>query len=309
MTSSATAIAFFPGQFETNTPRAEAAATSMVSMPAPARITRPRPGPAPSVAAVTFVLLTMRMLGSDSATAAGRSSAVRSGRDTTVHPSSCSPSTPTFSNLSAIRTFIERRRLLSIEGVDEQATSELGLEPGALGRHDLPGIRYRHELVERRGKHRECDRRAARCYPPLELGRAPDTADEIDTLVGARVPHAQNRPEHEILQQAHIERADRVARVDASRIEPEPMPAPVEVDAHRAGLIRRRIRRGGDVRHVGQPREHLRRRLIPKVPHNPVIRKDPKLIRREQHGEKPVVLLIAVRSRVGGAPLFPGAPR
>jgi hypothetical protein len=40
--------------------------------------------------------------------AAGRVSADRSGRDTTVQPSSLSPSMPTFSNLSAIKTFIGR---------------------------------------------------------------------------------------------------------------------------------------------------------------------------------------------------------
>ena len=40
ITSSATAIEFLPGQLETKMPRLEAAVTSMVSMPAPARITR-----------------------------------------------------------------------------------------------------------------------------------------------------------------------------------------------------------------------------------------------------------------------------
>ena len=106
ITSSATATELRPGQLETNTPRADAAGTSIVSMPAPARITRPRLGPAFSAAAVTLVLRTISTLGSVSASAAGRSSAVSSGRISTVQPSSLSPSIPTFSNLSAIRTFM-----------------------------------------------------------------------------------------------------------------------------------------------------------------------------------------------------------
>ena len=54
ITSSATAIEFLPGQFETKTPRLEAVATSMVSIPAPARITRVSAVPALSVSAFTF---------------------------------------------------------------------------------------------------------------------------------------------------------------------------------------------------------------------------------------------------------------
>ena len=46
ITSSATAIEFLPGQLETKTPELDAAATSIVSMPAPARITSVRAVPA-----------------------------------------------------------------------------------------------------------------------------------------------------------------------------------------------------------------------------------------------------------------------
>jgi hypothetical protein len=52
--SSATAIAFLPGQFATQMPRSLAASTSIVLKPAPARTTIPR-RPASSIARVTWV--------------------------------------------------------------------------------------------------------------------------------------------------------------------------------------------------------------------------------------------------------------
>jgi hypothetical protein len=105
-TSSATATEFFPGQFETNTPSPEAVSTSIVSIPAPARITSVSAVPALSASALTFLPRTIRMCGSVSRTSAGSASALTSGCDTTVQPSSFSPSIPTFSNLSAISIFM-----------------------------------------------------------------------------------------------------------------------------------------------------------------------------------------------------------
>ena len=136
-------------------PRLEAAATSMVSMPAPARITSVSAVPALSASAVTFLLRTIRMCGSTSLIARGQRLRRESGCDTTVQPSSLRPSMPTFSNLSAMRTFIEHSsREMQVSQlsqlVHEQPAPQLGLEPGALGRHDLAGVGHRHELVERR---------------------------------------------------------------------------------------------------------------------------------------------------------------
>ena len=88
-------------------PRLEAAPTSIVSMPAPARITSVSAVPALSASAVTLVPRTIRMWGSTSLIAAGSASAVRSGCDTMPQPTSFRPSMTTFSNLSAIRTFMD----------------------------------------------------------------------------------------------------------------------------------------------------------------------------------------------------------
>src|SRR4051812_40956631 len=242
ITSSATAIEFLPGQLLTKIPRLEAGATAILSMAAPARITRVSAVPAPSASAPTFLLRTMRMCGSVSRIRAASPSAFTSGWETTSHPSSLRPSIPTFSNLSAMRTFIR-----SLQLVDEQPAAQLGLEPGALGRHYLPGIRHRHELLQRGGEQREGDRHLARLHPPGhglprgggeqreaaphppgapppgQLRRPPDSPHEVDPLVGARVADAQDRPQHPVLEQGHVQRRDRVVPVDGGGIQLQPM--------------------------------------------------------------------------------------
>src|SRR6187200_717095 len=178
---------FLPGQLLTKIPRLEAVATSIVSMPAPARITSVSAVPALSASAPTFLLRTMRMWGSVSRIRAASPSAFTSGWETTSHPSSLRPSMPTFSNLSAMRTFMR-----SLQLVDEQPAAQLGLEPGALGRHHLPGVGHSHQLLQRGGIQREGDRRVAGVHSPGQLRRAPDSAHEVDPLVGARVADAQD---------------------------------------------------------------------------------------------------------------------
>ena len=71
MVSSATAIAFLPGQLATKIPRLLAAAASIVLVPAPARITSERCGDAASAASLTTVERTTRMSAEVSASAAG----------------------------------------------------------------------------------------------------------------------------------------------------------------------------------------------------------------------------------------------
>src|SRR5262249_15680015 len=202
----ATAMEFLPGQLETNTPRSDAALTSMVSIPAPARITRLRLVPLRRASPVTFVPRTMSTLGSCSLRATGSASAVRSGSDTTVQPSSLSPSMPTFSNLSAMRIFIDavryparRRPQLPawtvagrssdsgwlIELMHKQSAPQLGLEPGALGGHDGPDVGHGEQLVHRGRKQRYGEHHLARLHPSLQFGCAPNAAHEVHPLVGS----------------------------------------------------------------------------------------------------------------------------
>jgi hypothetical protein len=74
MVSSATATAFLPGQLATYTPRAEAASTAIVLVPAPARMTSARLADAPRWAALTLVLRTTSTSGWTSARAAASAS-------------------------------------------------------------------------------------------------------------------------------------------------------------------------------------------------------------------------------------------
>jgi hypothetical protein len=77
MASSATAMEFCPGQLATYTPRREAAPTSMVFTPAPARITSDRAGALAKTSPVTCLPRTTRIRASRAA--AGRSATETAG--------------------------------------------------------------------------------------------------------------------------------------------------------------------------------------------------------------------------------------
>src|SRR5688500_5318084 len=117
-------------------PRLLAPATSIVLYPAPARTMSDR-RPASSMGDVTFVPRTTRTSAPLAAIASVSASSLSSGSCTTSQPAAFRPSMPLFSNLSATSTFIHRSRLVSY-CVNQQAVTELGLEPGRLGRHDAP---------------------------------------------------------------------------------------------------------------------------------------------------------------------------
>lgn len=78
MVSSATAMAFWPGQLATNTPRALAAARSIVFTPAPARTIKLSAVPASIAFWFTSLERTTRMF--TPATACGSSATVSCGR-------------------------------------------------------------------------------------------------------------------------------------------------------------------------------------------------------------------------------------
>src|SRR6266511_315531 len=99
--SSATAIEFCPGQFATNTPRRDAAATSIVFTPAPARTTSESAGAPSKTSAETCFERTTRI--DAPRAAAGSSPAATSGRWSTSSPSAASGASCSFGNASATR--------------------------------------------------------------------------------------------------------------------------------------------------------------------------------------------------------------
>ena len=48
-------------------------------------------------------------------------------------------------------------------------------------------------------------------YPALQLGKPPDSAYEINTLVRLRILDAKHRPQHQILQERDVESLHRIA--------------------------------------------------------------------------------------------------
>ena len=104
MVSSATAMEFCPGQLATNTPRWDAARTSMVFTPAPARTTSERACAAWKTSPVTCLLRTTRMWASRAAP--GRSFTDTPGWWSTVSPRARKSSSRSFGNASATRIFM-----------------------------------------------------------------------------------------------------------------------------------------------------------------------------------------------------------
>jgi hypothetical protein len=94
--------------------------------------------------------------------------------------------------------------------VAEHRVAELRLEPGALGRHDAAGVGDGHQILDARREHRKRAGVFAAVHQLFQFRRAANAADEIDALARARVVNAENRREHVLLQQRHVERINRV---------------------------------------------------------------------------------------------------
>src|SRR3954468_6998332 len=170
-------------------PRADAAATSMVLYPAPARTMRAR-APASIIASVTLVERTTSTPALLSASAAASASSLRAGSYTTSQPAPRKPSIPLCSNWSATSTFISGSRLLRSAQSDEmgqQTVAELRLEPRGFGRHDPARVCDGHQVGDADRVQRERDGRLPAIDRALERRRAADASHEVDALVGAGV--------------------------------------------------------------------------------------------------------------------------
>lgn len=106
----------------------------------------------------------------------------------------------------------------------EHRVAELGLEPRALGRHDAASIGDGHQVLDARGEHAERAGVFAAIHKLLQFRRAADAADEIDLFARARISDAEDRVEHELLEQRHVELLDGVARGSELRPNGERVP-------------------------------------------------------------------------------------
>ena len=112
-----------------------------------------------------------------------------------------------------------------LEGVDEEAGAELGLEPGGLGGHHLSRGGDGHHLADRGGLHGEGDGGLAGVDVALELGGAADAADEVDARVGARVADAEDGGEEVLLEAGDVEARDGVRGLRVGERPREAVPA------------------------------------------------------------------------------------
>src|SRR6266446_6982717 len=126
-----------------------------------------------------------------------------------------------------------------IDRVDEEPARELRLEPGALRRHDVAGVRDGHELVDGRRVQRDRQGRLSGVDAGLELAGAPQATDEVDPLVRPWIADPEHGREHALLQEGDVERAEDVPAVDRGLGQLEQAPAALEVNAEGPGAWRR----------------------------------------------------------------------
>ena len=284
ITSSATAIEFLPGQLADEDPRGSRrwrrrSCRCRRRPGSPARARCPRS----SASAPTFLLADDEDVGiglPDQSRGQLLAPSRRAGRPPS-QPSSLSPSMPTFSNLSAIRTFMRSRRASL---VDEQPAAQLGLEPGALGRHDLPGVRHRHELLQRGGEQREGDRHLAGVHPPARAPPGPGSRPRSRSAcrcAGRRCPRIG--PSTRSCSRATSSDADRIVPVDGGRVQLQAIPRGLR------DRCRRHPARSGSGLDAGCSRPTPRSRASTasgvspfEVAHHPVVGQDAELRRRRR---------------------------
>ena len=77
--------------------------------------------------------------------------------------------------------------------VNQQSVSQLGFEPGGLGRHDAARVGDGQELIRRHRRQRECDSCGSRIDRLLERTCSSRPADECHARIGANVGHVEHR--------------------------------------------------------------------------------------------------------------------
>src|SRR5688500_11452925 len=97
-----------------------------------------------------------------------------------------------------------------LERVEEDATAQLGLEPGALGGHGEAGVADGHHLLHLRRIELDGGSGLPAVDAACELGGAVDAADEVDALVAARIGDAEDGAEDLVLADLAVEALDRI---------------------------------------------------------------------------------------------------
>src|SRR6185503_2503953 len=141
------------------------------------------------------------------------------------------------------------------------------------------------------------------------FGRAPNPPDKVHPLVGSRIGDPEQRAKNKLLQQADVERPDRVLMVDPLGIDRQALPPSVEKKAESPHSGRDRIANRLQPPECSESLAKRGRGQAVQVFHQTIIRQNPELVAGEEDRQEPVVLLVARVARVRGPTLPPGPPR
>src|ERR1051325_7331444 len=132
---------------------------------------------------------------------------------------------------------------IRLKHVAKHGVAQLGLEPRAFRRHNSSGISDRHQVFDARWEHRKRAGVCAAVDQLLQLGRTTNAADEADALARARVIDAEERSEHVLLEQRHVELFDCV--LSASEMFAERERVPLAFEEKPEMMFARRFRYAG----------------------------------------------------------------
>src|ERR1700754_1932106 len=93
----------------------------------------------------------------------------------------------------------------------QQPIPQLGLEPCALRRHDLPTIRYVKKLPDTHRIKTKGYLHLPAVNPLFQFGKPSDATHKIDPLVGSHILNAQMLFQDILLQDGNIQYADRIS--------------------------------------------------------------------------------------------------
>ncbi len=120
-----------------------------------------------------------------------------------------------------------------------------------------------------------------------QFRRAADAADKLDALIRARIFDAEDRTEHVLLQQGHIEQFRGVLRFQQLTAEREGMPSAGQIKAEFVFATGRRRTMTVNGKNRPENLQHLLRRPAVQILQHAVVGQDLHLIVRKNHREEP----------------------
>src|SRR5215467_2864586 len=163
-----------------------------------------------------------------------------------------------------------------------QTASQLGLEPGGLGRHDFPRVRNRHHLLDARWKDAKRNLVLAGAHQSFQRLGPPNPAYEVDAFVEPWIANPQQRPQHVLLQNRDVQDS-RIGSFDGTRSHRKSVPGATQEHPKLVGRLWAWARRPGNHEIGAQPLQKLYWRKTVKILHHTVVAENLRLAVRENH--------------------------